>query len=164
MHLASDPAVDAISCIFYAIYDDVPEHLPQNASGILINTAGMGAFNAPFGIAVEATMVASERELLMSLVRLIRRWDPDIYAGYEIEMSSWGYVMQRSQAIGVDLVPLISRVPSQKVMKFKPKGSDQHDDVDDDGRASAEFETEFKLYGRILLDVWRLLRGEINLT
>lgn len=158
-----DPATDEIACIFYAIHNDVPEHLPQSTDGLLINTAGMDAFNAQFGISVEATLVNSERELLMSLVQLIRKWDPDIFAGYEIEMSSWGYVMQRSQAIGVDLVPLISRVPSQKVAKFKPKSNEQHDDVDDDDRAAAEFETEFKLYGRILLDVWRLMRGEINL-
>lgn len=156
-----DPALDAISCIFYAIHNDVPEHLPQSTSGLLINTAGMRAFNAQFGITVNATLVDSERELLMALVRLIRKWDPDIFAGYEIEMSSWGYVMQRSQAIGVDLVPLISRVPSQKVAKFKPKINEQHDDADDE---VAEFETEFKFYGRILVDVWRLMRGEINLT
>lgn len=163
-HFQPDPAVDAISCIFYAIHNDVPEHLPQNSSGLLINTAGMSAFNAQFGIEIDALLVDSERELLMSLVRLVRQWDPDIFAGYEIEMSSWGYVIQRSQAIGVDLVPLISRVPTQKVSKFKPKCSDQHDGFDDDERHAAEFETEFKLYGRILLDVWRLLRSEINLS
>lgn len=163
-NLQPDPAIDAIVGIFYAVHNDVPEHLPQSASGLLINTDGMRAFNAPFGIGINATMVDSERALLMELVRLIREWDPDIFAGYEIEMASWGYVLQRSQAIGVDLVPLISRVPSQKATKFKPKGNEALDDVNDDDHAAAEFETEFKLYGRILLDVWRLMRGEINLT
>lgn len=94
----------------------------------------------------------------MALVDLVRKWDPDIFAGYEIELSSWGYLVQRSQAIELNLIPLLSRVPTQKI--DKPKDNDQtaFEDV------NIDIEPEIKLSGRILLDVWRLLRSEIALT
>lgn len=39
------------------------------------------------------------------------RYDPDILLGYEVQMHSWGYLLQRASALGVDLCLMISRVP-----------------------------------------------------
>ncbi|XP_055316014.1 DNA polymerase zeta catalytic subunit isoform X2 [Sitodiplosis mosellana] len=168
--LLPDPIHDEIVCIFYEIYNDVPppppsstdDCLKQRASGVLINTSKYPDFTH-FRIATQTslTLVTTETELFMELVRLIRKWDPDIFAGYEIELASWGYVIQRSQVINVDLVPLISRIPSQRVAKFKQADEEnvQHEEF-----MGFEYDSEYKLHGRILLDVWRLLRGEIALT
>lgn len=168
--LLPDPAHDEIVCVFYEIYNDVPSPPPsatddclsQRASGVLINTSNYPDF-ARFRMATQTnvTLLTTETELFMELVRLIRKWDPDIFAGYEIELASWGYVIQRSQVINVDLVPLISRIPSQRVAKFKQTDEEnvQHEEF-----MGFEYDSEYKLHGRILLDVWRLLRGEIALT
>lgn len=156
--------MDEITCIFYSIHNDVPDdatlYLPQKSIGVFVNT-NCHWTSDKIGMRTQITYVKTELELLMALVELIRKWDPDIFAGYEIEMASWGYILQRSQVIGLDLIPLISRVPTQKVAKFKPREDDAMHDGDGD---RGEYETEFKLYGRILLDVWRLLRSEIALT
>lgn len=168
--LLPDPAHDEIVCIFYELHNDVPatddettsNHpalLPQQASGILINETRHSIDRLP---CQTITRVHSESALLMELVKLIRKWDPDIFAGYEIEMASWGYVIQRSQAIKFDLVPLISRIPSQRVAKFKPSDDENHSQHEE--FIGFEYDSEYKLHGRILLDVWRLLRGEIALT
>ncbi|KAJ7418270.1 DNA polymerase zeta catalytic subunit [Willisornis vidua] len=39
------------------------------------------------------------------------RYDPDILLGYEVQMHSWGYLLQRAAALNVDLCQMISRVP-----------------------------------------------------
>lgn len=116
-------------CIFYEIHNDVPpplsddnseDCLSQQASGVIINTnQHPDVKHLRMATQTRVTLVNTEKDLFMELVRLIRKWDPDIFAGYEIELASWGYVIQRSQAINVDLVPLISRIPSQRVAKFK---------------------------------------------
>lgn len=165
--LLPDPAHDEIVCIFYEIHNDVPApidetSLTQKSTGVLINTNNYSDL-AKFRMATQTSvkLVNTETELFMELVRLIRKWDPDIFAGYEIELASWGYVIQRSQVINIDLVPLISRIPSQRVAKFKQSDEEniQHEEF-----MGFEYDSEYKLHGRILLDVWRLLRGEIALT
>jgi len=57
------------------------------------------------------TYVLSERRLLDFLVDLIRDVDPDFLIGYEVVMSSWGYLIERAAAIDVNLLNLISRMP-----------------------------------------------------
>lgn len=109
------------------------------------------------------TYAANEADLLLQLVDLVKKWDPDIFAGYEIEMASWGYVIQRGQAIGVNLMPLLSRVPSQKPEKVKNANDDQQQQQPEYSEM-LEYDSQIKLHGRILLDVWRLLRSEIALT
>lgn len=39
------------------------------------------------------------------------RFDPDILVGYEVQMRSWGYLLQRAAVLGVDLCQQLSRVP-----------------------------------------------------
>lgn len=160
--LQPDPLYDEIVCIFYEINNDVPANntlLSPQATGIIINTNQHPDVRHLRLASIKR--VKSETELMEELVNLIRIWDPDILAGYEIELASWGYVIQRSQAISFDLVPQISRIPSQKVAKFKPTEDEIHHP---DEFIGFEYDSEYKLHGRILLDVWRLLRGEIALT
>lgn len=162
--LLPDPVHDEIICIFYEIFNDVPidNALGQQCSGVFINIAKYpDVAHLRMATQTNVTIVMTEIDLFVELVRLIRKWDPDIFAGYEIELASWGYVIQRSQAINFDLVPLISRIPSQKVAKIKQNDDEnpQHEEF-----MGFEYDSEYKLHGRILLDVWRLLRGEIALT
>lgn len=39
------------------------------------------------------------------------RFDPDILVGYEVQMRSWGYLLQRARVLGVNLCQQLSRVP-----------------------------------------------------
>lgn len=143
-------------------FDGVDVHLPRDQSGTIVNAARQpSAAYKRMGIdAAHMELVADEVALIMAVVRLVRKWDPDIFAGYEIELASWGYILQRCQVINIDIVPLLSRIPSQKMAKFRTVD----DDVAADEMHGFEYESEYKLYGRILLDVWRLLRPEIALT
>lgn len=165
LSLLPDPAHDEISCIFYAIHNDVPSDkidAEQKTSGVLINTNNQSIDTyRRLGITTNLAYVESEHDLIMEFINLIRHWDPDIFAGYEIELASWGYIIQRCQVINIDVIPLISRVPSQKLAKFR---SADEENAQQEEFVGAEYDSEYKLHGRILLDVWRLLRHEINLT
>lgn len=41
------------------------------------------------------------------------RFDPDILVGYEVQMHSWGYLLQRAAVLGLDLCQQLSRVPGR---------------------------------------------------
>jgi len=157
--LQPDPMHDEIRCLFYAIEHSLPdEKLPSKACGyIMVNTVQDLLSEGPFhGIDrdIEVQVVTSEAEAFEALLALCERWDADIYAGYEIEMSSWGYVIDRAKHLCFNIAPLLSRVPTQKVRDF----------VDEDREQFTDLDVEMKLCGRILLDVWRLMRSEIALT
>jgi DNA polymerase elongation subunit (family B) len=62
---------------------------------------------------VQVKYVSSERELLACLVQLVREEDPDFLIGYEVVMSSWGYLVDRGAVLDVNLVNELSRVPSE---------------------------------------------------
>lgn len=62
---------------------------------------------------VEIKYVSSEHELLAAMVELVKEVDPDFLIGYELVMSSWGYLIDRAAALDVNLVNDISRVPSE---------------------------------------------------
>lgn len=157
--LQPDPMHDEIRCLFYAIEHSLPDDsLPSKACGyIMVNNAqdllGEG-FTHGLDRDIEVQVVGSEAEAFEALLVLCGRWDADIYAGYEIEMASWGYVIDRAKYLCFNIAPLLSRVPTQKVRDF----------VDEDREQFTDLDVEMKLCGRILLDVWRLMRSEIALT
>ena len=39
----------------------------------------------------------SELDLINRLIDIVRERDPDILAGYEVQSSSWGYVIERAR-------------------------------------------------------------------
>ena len=53
----------------------------------------------------------SELEMIHSFVRCVQELDPDILVGYEVQMSSWGYLIERAAKLDINLAPLISRLP-----------------------------------------------------
>ena len=56
--------------------------------------------------------------LKVSFFHFFFRYDPDILLGYEIQMHSWGYLLQRAAALSVDLCQMISRVPGRTLQMF----------------------------------------------
>ncbi|XP_073844954.1 DNA polymerase zeta catalytic subunit [Musca autumnalis] len=165
--LFPNPQIDEIRCIFYGIENSIPsdhendsdKKLPRKSCGYIMvhdprdKTPKEGHIHG-LDKDIHATIVNTEVEALEALLGLVQRWDPDIYAGYEIEMSSWGYIIDRAKYLCLNIAPLLSRVPTQKTREF----------VDEDRDSFTDLDVEMKLCGRILLDVWRLMRSEIALT
>nr|CAD7400920.1 unnamed protein product [Timema cristinae] len=156
--LRPDPDYDPIRALFYCVVNDVPEHsgLPQRETGVFAvhDTTSVGQSSvlpplARTGVSCQVEYVKDESALITSIQQLVTKWDPDILAGYEVEMQSWGYLFQRAFSLGVNLVPLVSRVPLA---------------VRDSFMTNSQEEGEMKVAGRVVLNVWRLMRNEVSLT
>lgn len=137
-----NPQIDEIRCIFYAIENSIPSDHIDDAKKLPRKSCGYIMVHDPrdkvtkeghiHGLDedIEVTIVNSEVEALEALLGLCSRWDPDIYAGYEIEMSSWGYIIDRAKYLCLNIAPLLSRVPTQKTREFVDEDRDSFTDLD----------------------------------
>ena len=102
---------------------------------------------------VEIITVDEESEAISCFVKLVHDWDPDLLVGYEVQMLSWGYLLQRSTTLGIDLASQLSRLQdSSGTTRF---------DADRD-KWGASHTSEIVIAGRIVLNVWRLMRHEVR--
>ncbi|CAG9530449.1 unnamed protein product [Cercopithifilaria johnstoni] len=145
-----DPQHNQILGIFYTVSMDVcVQDELNNVGGILLNMdEGLVGQNEFY------TFVASEIELFDTFVSVVRRYDPDIVIGYNTQRYSWGYLIERSLAIGRNLLSEISRVPVEISDYYRPEQQKKNQWIkvlDPTPR------------GRILINTWRILRHEIAL-
>lgn len=135
--LKPDPDIDPVSAIFYTIMNDVPENhkLPTLVSGVMMvkhKEFTVKSFKNMYSNRFKIDFVDTELELLDEFVKFIRLWDPDIFAGYEIEMSSWGYLIERGYILERNFIELLSRTPDVKNVQFV------REDEEDTGRDAAD--------------------------
>lgn len=70
--------------------------------------------------------MTSELALLQALVQLVAEEDPDILIGYEVVMSSWGYLVDRAASLNVNLIGEISRICSKSAISIIYLSHDHH--------------------------------------
>ncbi|KAH3761918.1 DNA polymerase zeta catalytic subunit [Pelomyxa schiedti] len=100
----------------------------------------------------------TEKDLLAGFVKLVLAFDPDIMSGYEIQMESIGYLLDRARVLGFDLCVELGRIRIVKpAVPDKPPQQSKAD-------WSYAHATGFSVQGRILLNVWRLLQTEVKAT
>ena len=152
--LRPDPEYDPIAGCFYRLVSADNDWDP--VSGCII--VGAPGTVDPVSPELRQNFVASELLLVRSVVRLVRDADPDILAGYEVQMASWGYLSSRAAVLGINICPLLSRVPASV------KESKVADDENNPGVAyDAGHTSEISLVGRIVFNIWRLMRSELAL-
>ncbi|GMF09369.1 unnamed protein product [Phytophthora lilii] len=59
---------------------------------------------------ISVTIATDERDLFCSLEKLVRRWDPDFLAGFEVQKASIGYLVDRASQMDS-----LSRLPSTPI-------------------------------------------------
>ncbi|KAI6136646.1 hypothetical protein F5141DRAFT_1208970 [Pisolithus sp. B1] len=96
-------------------------------------------------------VLSSELDLINRLIDVVIELDPDIVLGWEVQVASWGYLHARGNYYGIDLAELISRAPSRH------SGNENQ-------RWDQRSTTTFKVTGRHVLNVWRIMRTERNLN
>ncbi|KAF2805235.1 uncharacterized protein BDZ99DRAFT_396509 [Mytilinidion resinicola] len=153
--LAPDPNEDEISCVFWCIDAD------DNAGGNR-DRIGIVALSDEDGIAkriakqvsVEVEYEEDELDLINRLVDIVREFDPDILTGYEVHNGSWGYLIERARVkYEYDLCDEFSRMKSQSRGRFG-KNAD---------RWGFTHTSTIKVTGRHMINIWRAMRGELNL-
>ncbi|XP_020571620.1 DNA polymerase zeta catalytic subunit-like [Phalaenopsis equestris] len=120
-----------------------------------------------------------EKLLLERFVEIISHFDPDILMGWEIQSSSLGYLAERALYLGMNLLKKLSRTPfHENKDKIEDSGHPKLSDVlpeititeniletsiieDEWGRTHG---SGLHVSGRIVLNIWRLMRGELKLN
>ncbi|XP_077366154.1 DNA polymerase zeta catalytic subunit isoform X2 [Festucalex cinctus] len=166
--LEADPEFDAICALFYCLTSDAP--LPnvdscQLTGAIVVhkdhNTCDQGhRGRAPLlvrsGVSgLQVKYATNENMLFEELIVIMRRFDPDILFGYEVQMHSWGYLLQRAAVVGVDLCQQLSRVPGDSRDNRFAAERDEY---------GADTMTEINIVGRIILNLWRVMKTEVTLN
>ncbi|KAK2721241.1 hypothetical protein QYM36_003500, partial [Artemia franciscana] len=161
IHMKPNPEVDEVSGVFYSILNDVPFSFqrPQRASGCIL-VSGSGSLHS-LGIDdkdLEARYASNELELMNMLVECVMEWNPDIVVGYEIEMLSWGYILQRGKILGLELDKKFSRLSEEPSKRPNVENTAMHNE-----RQEPEWESYsgIQIQGRIVLNLWRLLKDEL---
>ncbi|XP_042359313.1 DNA polymerase zeta catalytic subunit [Plectropomus leopardus] len=166
--LEPDPEFDPICALFYCLSSDAP--LPdvdgtQLTGAIVVDkdhqscdqghreTAPLLVRSGVSGLQV--TYTADEKMLFQELITIMRRFDPDILVGYEVQMRSWGYLLQRAAALGMDLCQQLSRVPGDSKENRFAADRDEY---------GADTMTEINIIGRITLNLWRVMKTEAALN
>lgn len=158
--LAPNPEEDEVACVFWCVQTDDEEHASQGIkdgmhAGIvaLANEPGIAqkiARNVDMDVQEEKTEV----DLLTRVVDIVRYFDPDILTGYEVHNSSWGYLIERSRLkYDMNLCDELSRMKSQSHGRFGK----------DDDKWGFNHTSTIRVTGRHTINVWRAMRGELNL-
>ncbi|XP_076024079.1 DNA polymerase zeta catalytic subunit isoform X1 [Genypterus blacodes] len=166
--LEPDPEFDPICALFYFLTSDTP--LPNSDSmqltgAIVVNRDQEACNQGPRGTApllvrsgvsgLQVTYASDEKQLFQELVTVMRRFDPDMLVGYEVQMRSWGYLLQRAAALRVDLCQQLSRVPGDSRANRFSADRDEY---------GADTMTEINVIGRIILNLWRVMKTEVTLN
>uniref|UniRef100_A0A8C5I5W8 DNA polymerase zeta catalytic subunit n=1 Tax=Gouania willdenowi TaxID=441366 RepID=A0A8C5I5W8_GOUWI len=167
--LEPDPEFDPICALFYCLSSDalLPDADSTQVTGAIVphlrpNNPDKYVFKCPAPLLVrsgisglQVTYATDEKMLFKELITVMRRFDPDILLGYEVQMHSWGFLLQRAAALGLDLCQQLSRVPGDsKENRFSA-------DKDEYG---ADTMTEIHIIGRIILNLWRVMKTEVTLN
>ena len=117
---------------------------------------------------IPSQVVATELDLLNMVVDVLLDLDPDVVCGWEIQSSSWGYLGARghkyglcsrrqhvttmlTKVAGLDIEELMSRAPG----RASSNNSDQW---------SIRYTSTFRVAGRHVLNTWRIMRTELELS
>ncbi|KAM6992727.1 LOW QUALITY PROTEIN: DNA polymerase zeta catalytic subunit [Tautogolabrus adspersus] len=166
--LESDPEFDPICALFYCLSSDAPladEDIMQLTGAIVVDKDHQSRDQGHRGTApllvrsgvsgLQLTYATDEKALFQELIAIMRRFDPDILLGYEVQMHSWGYLLQRASALGVDLCQQLSRVPGNSKDNRFTAERDEY---------GADTMTEISIIGRITLNLWRVMKTEVTLN
>ena len=169
-----DPVKDAVDCIFYTIFDQDANEIGNGIRPgynflflsvyfLILNRLIAGMISIQDGLDIRKAglhgylldSAKDETHLFLLLLKLIKKWDPDILVGYELDRSSWGYLSERASVLNIDLCASLSRihdVNAQSSFKNEENGY------------SSRKQTSLSTTGRLFINIWRLMRKEINLT
>ena len=158
--LVPNPEQDEIASVFWCLQSD-DEDLEVNGLnegthvGILVLSEQAGlARKISKQTIVEVEEESSELGLINRMVDIVRGYDPDILTGYEVHNGSWGYMIERARCkYDYNLCDEFSRMKTQSHGRFGKE----------DDRWGFNHTSTIRVTGRHMINIWRAMRGELNL-
>ncbi|KAK6353373.1 DNA polymerase zeta [Orbilia brochopaga] len=158
--LLPDPVEDEVVCIFYSFRSSDAEQASQglqeglHTGALILSESEFDADRLRKLLLIEVERETTELDLLLALVRVVRELDPDIITGYEVHNSSWGYLIERARhKYDFNLCDELSRVRVQAHGRFGKEAD----------RWGFTHTSSIRVTGRHLINIWRVMRGELNL-
>ncbi|KAF7563891.1 hypothetical protein G7046_g234 [Stylonectria norvegica] len=155
-----NPEEDEIQCVFWSLKSDetvLNSQDPSEAvqSGIIVlSSDGDFARRVRKQSSSEILEEASELDLMVRMIEIVRTCDPDILTGYEVHGSSWGYLIERARLkYDYNLCDEFSRMKTESHGRFG-KESDKW---------GFNTTSTIRVTGRHMINIWRAMRGELNL-
>ncbi|KAK4378954.1 hypothetical protein RND71_000816 [Anisodus tanguticus] len=176
--LRPDPRFDAVRIVVLVFQED--DDLRSNTH-VLVHCNGESVQRDLDGVSgCKVLTFSEERQVFVHFIKMINSFDPDILMGWEIQGGSLGFLAERAVYLGIGLLNKISRTPSEGNIASRDSGGGKlsdifseavaadpmfHEDaaiIDDEwGRTHA---SGVHVGGRIVLNIWRLMRGEVKLN
>ena len=111
--------------------------------------------------------VATEADLIDGMLKMVMREDPDFLVGYETDMTSWGYLVDRANALKQPDEPSFDA----RLSRMKPKPVVNKGQAGDASRAvnpeedpamayNIAMSSKVSVKGRVVLNVWRRLKSD----
>ncbi|KAI8161396.1 DNA polymerase zeta catalytic subunit [Colletotrichum sp. SAR 10_70] len=155
-----NPEEDEVQCIFWSIKADGTISASQDAAGgiiagvVVLSPDGELAARMRRYIPAEILEESSELDLMVRMVEIVRAHDPDILTGYEVHGSSWGYLIERARLkYDYDLCDEFSRMKSNSHGRIGKEND----------RWGFNTTSTIRVTGRHMINIWRAMRGELNL-
>lgn len=152
-----NPEEDEVQCIFWCVKSDDSDDDDGAAfqSGIVVlSDDGVLAEKIRRQASAEVVEEASELDLFVKMVEIVRNYDPDILTGYEVHGGSWGFLIERARLkYDYDLCDEFSRMKSSSHGRFGREAD----------RWGFNTTSTIRVTGRHMINVWRAMRGELNL-
>ncbi|CAI7578184.1 unnamed protein product [Penicillium glandicola] len=158
--LMPNPDEDEITSMFWCIQSEdedleVNSHLPGVHVGMVYHGEGeRPEAKISKALTIDVEWEPTELDVINRLIDLVRHYDPDVITGYEVHNASWGYVIERARKkYDFDICEELSRTRSQSNGRFG-KEADQW---------GFNHSSSVRITGRHMFNIWRAMKGELNL-
>ncbi|RYC56598.1 hypothetical protein CHU98_g9618 [Xylaria longipes] len=158
--LFPNPEEDEVQAIFWCSKSDENLATGDNASlavesGIIVlSEDGSLAQSMQKLTRTEIIEESSELDLMVRMVEIVRNRDPDILTGYEVHGSSWGFLIERARIkYDYNLCDEFSRMKSQSFGRIGKEAD----------KWGFNTTSTIRVTGRHMINIWRSMRGELNL-
>ncbi|XP_048591885.1 DNA polymerase zeta catalytic subunit-like isoform X1 [Brassica napus] len=175
--LRPDPQFDSVNVIALVVQND--DNFAAEVFVLLFSPDIVSQRNVDGLSGCKLSVFLEERQLFRYFIETLCKWDPDILVGWDIQGGSLGFLAERAAQLGIRFLNNISRTPTPTTRNdsdntrnlgnsLQPDplvaGPDQVEEVvieDEWGRTHA---SGVHVGGRIVLNAWRLIRGEVKLN
>ena len=159
-NLLPDPEQDPVDCIFWCVQSDDTElevngvNAGTHVGVLTLSENGKMAERIAKQTAFEVAEESNEMDLITRIVDIVRYYDPDILTGFEVHNGSWGYMIERARLkFDYDLCDELSRMKTQSHGRFGKEND----------RWGFNHTSTIRVTGRHMINIWRAMRGELNL-
>lgn len=155
--LSPDSAVDSVQLIFWKIEEGTfPADVHISNEGIMVvleeQRKNIKSTLKHICSPTPLALYNSELEMLRALAELVLLFDPDILSGFELNSFSWGYIVERChKAYDYDFCDNIARVSCEYLKNVGDQWGYTH-------------ASSIRIPGRHMLNIWRTLRSELNIS